>query len=124
MDAVGKYLTVPKTIWLRGSSPRSAVAEAVGEFGRLAYRFSLVLAAVALLIATAFALAISEPMSQRLLSVLFLGILPAVVAWIIGLISFWVLQLVGSIYDPIASASSSISQLLIRHIRRRVLPAP
>jgi hypothetical protein len=58
------------------------------------------------------------------LSVLFLGILPAVVAWIIGLISFWVLQLVGSIYDPIASASSSISQLLIRHIRRRVLPAP
>jgi len=74
------------------SSLNSQVARLVARAGALSYRLGLALATLSLLLASAFAALTAEPLSYRILSVLMLGVLPGLVAWLIGWTLLWILR--------------------------------
>ena len=56
----------------------------VARLGVFSHRLGLVLAALALVVAVAFGALLTEPLAYRLMSLVFLGIIPAVTVYAIG----------------------------------------
>lgn len=81
-----------KTITFDADLLNSQVARVVAQVGVLSYRLGLVLATLSVLLAGAFAALTDEPLSHRMLSVLMLGVLPGLVAWMIGWTLLWILR--------------------------------
>jgi hypothetical protein len=77
---------------------RSPVARRLARWGTFSQRIARVLAALCLVVAAGFAMFTPEPLWQRLMSFVFLGLAPACVAYSIGWLLFWSLRGINAIY--------------------------
>jgi hypothetical protein len=78
------HLFAIRDISLDTSLQRTKAARVVARLGVFSHRLGLVLAALALVVAVAFAALLTEPPAYRLMSLVFLGIIPAVTVYAIG----------------------------------------
>lgn len=88
-----------RNISLAASLPRTKVARAVARLGVVSYRLGLVLAALVLVGAVAFAVLLSEPLVYRVLTLVFLGIIPAVAVYATGWMLSWVMRIACIVCD-------------------------
>jgi hypothetical protein len=85
------------------SSPqRSPAAEVLARCGNFSYWLALVFAALFLLAASAFSTLSSEPLWLRLMTLVFLGFLPALAFYLIGWLTSWTLKVASAIYELVA----------------------
>jgi hypothetical protein len=67
--------------------------------GVVSYRLGLVLAALVLVGAVAFAVLLSELLVYRVMTLVFLGIIPAVAVYATGWMLFWIMGIAGTVCD-------------------------
>ena len=98
---------------------RSPMAQEIARWAIFSYEFSLILVAVCLVGATSFALLSSKPIVS-------LEIVPALLIYLIGCLSYCVLKAASAIYDPTHSALRLISRIFINitliSVRSLILP--
>jgi hypothetical protein len=92
-----------------GTSQRSRAAQALASCANISYWFALALAAIFLLLAGAFAALSPEPTGPRLMSLVFLGIVPAITACSVGFLVYCTLKGTSAIYDRVAGALLSLT---------------
>jgi hypothetical protein len=92
-----------------GSPQRSRAAQALAGCANVSYWLALVLAAIFLLLAGAFAAFSPEPGGPRLMSLVFLGIVPAITACSVGFLVYCSLKGASAIYDRVAGALLSLT---------------
>ncbi|MEW6643469.1 MAG: hypothetical protein AB1586_23375 [Pseudomonadota bacterium] len=93
---------------------RSEAAESVGRWGNSGYRIGRLVASLCLIIASLHTLLSAEQIAHRLLSLIFIGALPALVAYLLGYLSYRVLRAVSAIYDPAARVLGRIRAVIAR----------
>ncbi|MGO4714727.1 hypothetical protein [Bradyrhizobium sp. 2TAF24] len=81
---------------------RSEAAESVGRWGSSGYRIGRLIASLCLIVASLHTLLSAEQIAHRLLSLIFIGALPALAAYLFGCLAYRVLCVVSEIYDPAA----------------------
>jgi len=86
-------------ISLTASLPRTKAARVVTRLGVVSFRLGLVLAALVLVGAVAFAVLLSEPLVYRVMTLVFLGIIPAIVACAAGWTLSWIMRITGIVCD-------------------------
>jgi len=88
-----------RDISLAASLPRTKAARVVARLGVVSYRLGLVLAALVLVGAVAFAVLLSELLVYRVMTLVFLGIIPAVAVYATGWMLFWIMGIAGTVCD-------------------------
>jgi ABC-type uncharacterized transport system permease subunit len=91
---------------------RSPMAQEIARWATFSYEFALTLIAVGLVVATIFAVLSPERLAQQLLTVVFLGIIPALFTYLIGFMAYWALKGASAIYDPARIALGLTSHVL------------
>ncbi len=112
---ITEHLLHAKNVSLGADLPSSQVARIVAELGVLSYWLGLTVAAVGLLVACGFAALTAEPIWYRLLTVIFLGIFPSLVAYATGWILYCMLTLASAICDLIAALLQVIYLILLEN---------
>jgi len=111
----------PKEISVEASSPWSQAAQvAVARLGVVSYRLGLFLATLSVLMASGIAALPNEP--NRLLSLIFVGIIPALAVLATWWTLYWVLRLAGAVcklaapllYSFLAYTAHSVWDLIAR----------
>jgi ABC-type uncharacterized transport system permease subunit len=87
---------------------RSPMAQEIARSATFSYEFALTLIAVGLVVATIFAVLSPEHLAQQLLTVVFLGIIPALLTYLIGFMAYWTLKGASAIYDRSLSTRADI----------------
>jgi hypothetical protein len=82
----------------RTSNP-SRVAQVLGHWATFSYWLALVLAGLCLLAASAFSAFTPEPLWARLLTLVLLGLIPALAFYSFGWLVFWNLKAASATYD-------------------------
>jgi hypothetical protein len=82
--------------------PRSQAGLVVAQLGIVSYWLGLVLAVLSLLVSMGFIAVSTEALAYRLMSVVFLGIFPAITAWAAGWALLRILRIASEICDLIA----------------------
>jgi len=109
---ITEHLLHAKNVSLGVDLPSSRVARKVAQLGVLSYWLGLTVAAVALLVAGGFAALTAEPIWRRLLTVIFLGIFPSLVAYATGWILYCMLTFASAICD-LTTALSQVIYLIV-----------
>jgi len=106
---------------------RSPMAQEIARWATFSYEFALTLIAVGLVVATIFAVLSPEHLAQQLLTVVFLGIIPALLTYLIGFMAYWALKGASAIYDPALLAlgltSHVLTNIAVIGLRSLVVPA-
>src|ERR1700674_2845658 len=87
---------------------RSLMAQEFARWAPLSYEFTLVLVTIVLVVASTFAVLLPETFTQRLLTLVFLGIVPALLAFLIGCLTYLALKGASAICDPLVGLTSRV----------------
>jgi hypothetical protein len=94
------------------SSPRrlkrSLMAQEFARWAPLSYEFALILVTIDLFVAGAFAVLSPESFIIRLLTFVFLGIVPALLTFLIGCLTYLALKGASAICDPLVALTSRV----------------
>lgn len=107
-----------ETIAFGARSLNCHVARVVAQVGVLSYWVGLVLATLSVVVASAFAALITEPLAYRLLSVVILGILPGLAAWAVGWILLRILRIASVVCDLVVTLLQPKYRALVATISR------
>src|SRR5918997_900600 len=99
MAASGTYQRVNATAAL--SIQRSCVAQAFTRCAAATYGVALLIGTVFLLAGALAAAVTPEPLWVRALTFAVLGILPAITAYLLGSLTYWVMMAFGEVSDPV-----------------------
>ncbi len=88
-----------RDISLDTSLPRTKAARVIAPLGNVSHRLGLVLAALALAVALAFVALLNEPLPYRLMSLVFIGIIPAVAVYATGWMLSWTAIIICAVCD-------------------------
>jgi hypothetical protein len=106
---------------------RSPMAQEIARWATFSYEFALTLIAVGLVVAIIFAVLSPEHLAQQLLTVVFLGIIPALFTYLIGFMAYWALKGASAIYDPallaLGQTSHVLTNIAVIGLRSLVVPA-
>jgi hypothetical protein len=97
---------------LPAAPKRSHNAQRLAKWGAFGYRVALIFAIGCFGVAAIFVALAPESMAQRWLSFVFLGFVPALLAYVIGYLTYWILKGASVLYDPVASVIWSGFQTL------------
>jgi hypothetical protein len=78
---------------------RTKVARVLAGLGVGSYRLSLVLAALVLVVDGAFVALLTEPLAYRLMTLVFLGIIPAIALYVTGWMLSWIMRIIYAVCD-------------------------
>jgi len=78
---------------------RTKVARVLAGLGVGSYRLGLVLAALVLVVDGAFVALLTEPLAYRLMTLVFLGIIPAIALYVTGWMLSWIMRIICAVCD-------------------------